>query len=148
MYLQNLFRGWYSYYMLCRPEVLNIIFLIFCLCFQPNSSVYILPFLTHEADLRLPSTVPLNFTKSISLSLSERGINSIRASGRPDLLPRIISETLPMRGRMIHGKSASGEFYQQPQDYDVRGRVSYAASNVGILANVSIDELRHQPGRF
>jgi hypothetical protein len=49
---------------------------------------------------------------------------------------------------MIHGKSASEEFYQQPQDYDVRGRVSYAASNVGILANVSIDELRHQPGRF
>lgn len=87
-----------------------------CLC--------LLPLLTHDPDLRLPSTVPLNFTKSISLSLSERGTNAIKASGKPDLLETIISETLPMRGRMIHGKSASGEFYEQSQDYDIHGRVS------------------------
>ena len=91
---------------------------------QPESDVYILPVLTRGPDLRLPSTIPLNFTKSISLSLSERGINAIKTSGSPDLLEKIKRETLPMRGRMIHGETASGEFYQQPQDYDIHGRVS------------------------
>ena len=92
-----------------------------------------LPLLTHGPDLRLPSTLPLNFTKSISLSLSERGINSIKASGSPDLLGKIKSETLPMRGRMIHGKSATGEFYQQPQDYDIHGRVIYLPLNLSTV---------------
>jgi hypothetical protein len=87
--------------------------------------LYNFSFLTHLPDLRLPSTVPLNFTKSISLSLSERGINAINGVGRPGLLEKTLAETLPMRGRMIHGKSATGDFYQQAQDYDIYGRVSY-----------------------
>lgn len=74
-------------------------------------------------DLRDPSTTPLNFTKSINLALSERGINAMRESGRPALLERVLDETIPMRGRMIHGIDKSGELYEQAQDYDVYGRV-------------------------
>lgn len=74
-------------------------------------------------DLRDPSTTPLNFTKSINLALSERGINAMRQSERPKLLERVFGETIPMRGRMIHGKNASSELYEAPQDYDIHGRV-------------------------
>lgn len=73
-------------------------------------------------DLRDPSTVPLNFTKSINLALSERGIHGLRDAGRPDLLDAVLKETLPMHGRMIHG-SRSGELYEESQQYDAKGRV-------------------------
>jgi hypothetical protein len=74
-------------------------------------------------DLRDPSTTPLNFTKSINLALSERGINAMRQSGRTELLESVMKEAIPMRGRMIHGESTTGELYEQSQDYDVHGRV-------------------------
>lgn len=74
-------------------------------------------------DLRDPSTTPLNFTKSINLALSERGINAMRASGQPGLLDGVMAETIPMRGRMIHGKKVTGELYEEAQDYDIHGRV-------------------------
>jgi kynurenine 3-monooxygenase len=80
--------------------------------------------LTLLTDLRDPSTTPLNFTRSINLALSERGINAMRESGRPKLLEKVFTETIPMRGRMIHGKSSTGELYEQAQDYDIHGRVS------------------------
>ena len=67
----------------------------------------------------------MNFTRSINLALSERGINSLRASGRDGLLERIMADTIPMRGRMIHGKKASGSLYEEAQDYDIHGRVSH-----------------------
>lgn len=76
------------------------------------------------ADLRDPSTVPLNFTKSINLALSERGINAMKQAERPKLLESVMAETIPMRGRMIHGKKANGELYEEPQDYDINGQVS------------------------
>lgn len=118
-----------------------------CLSCRFGRDVYILSFLTHQPDLRLPSTVPLNFTKSINLALSERGINAIRNAGRPDLLERVLSDTIPARGRMIHGKSASGELYQHAQDYDIHGRVRYPLLIVFILSNVTADELCHKPRR-
>jgi hypothetical protein len=31
--------------------------------------------------------------------------------------------TIPMRGRMIHGKDQSGRLYEHAQDYDAKGRV-------------------------
>jgi hypothetical protein len=34
-----------------------------------------------------------------------------------------MEETLPMRGRMIHGKDRAGELYEKSQDYDIHGRV-------------------------
>lgn len=77
------------------------------------------------ADLRDPSTTPLNFTKSINLALSERGIRAMRESGRPGLLEKVLSETIPMKGRMIHGKSTTGDLYEQSQEYDIHGRVGF-----------------------
>ncbi|KAF4635400.1 hypothetical protein G7Y89_g2708 [Cudoniella acicularis] len=97
-----------------------------------------------RSDLRDPSTIPLNFTKSINLALSERGINAMRQSGKPTLLEKVFSETIPMRGRMIHGKSASGELYEQPQVYDVHGRAIYAVDRGG-LNKTLLDELDAMP---
>lgn len=75
-------------------------------------------------DLRDPSTTPLNFTRSINLALSERGINAMHHAGQTSLMKHVMAATIPMRGRMIHGKRPTGELYEQPQDYDVHGRVS------------------------
>lgn len=75
-------------------------------------------------DLRDPSTTPLNFTKSINLALSERGIHAMQAANRRDLIESVMAETIPMRGRMIHGMRVSGELYEEGQDYDIHGRVS------------------------
>lgn len=78
-----------------------------------------------NTDLRDPSTTPLNFTKSINLALSERGINAMRHAGQPKLLDHVMAATIPMRGRMIHGRRANGQLYEEPQDYDAHGRVSH-----------------------
>jgi kynurenine 3-monooxygenase len=74
-------------------------------------------------DLRDPSTTPLNFTKSINLALSERGINAMRHADHDTLIQHVVSATIPMRGRMIHGKRPNGALYEAAQDYDVHGRV-------------------------
>ncbi|KAF2224560.1 hypothetical protein BDZ85DRAFT_104004 [Elsinoe ampelina] len=96
-----------------------------------------------RGDLRDPSTVPLNFTKSINLALSERGINAMRHSGRPGLLDSILAETLPMHGRMIHGES-SGSFTDESQLYDIHGRYIRAADR-GMLNKRLLDELESLP---
>ncbi|KAL5353098.1 kynurenine 3-monooxygenase, mitochondrial precursor [Pseudogymnoascus australis] len=95
-------------------------------------------------DLRDPSTTPLNFTRSINLALSERGINALRASGRHALLERIMAATIPMRGRMIHGKKASGSLYEDSQDYDIHGRTIFAVDRGGLNAQL-LDELESMP---
>ncbi|RDA89613.1 hypothetical protein CP533_1479 [Ophiocordyceps camponoti-saundersi (nom. inval.)] len=77
-------------------------------------------------------TIPLNFTKSINLAVSERGINAMRLAGHPTLLETVMDGTIPMRGRMIHGKSPLGETYEHSQDYDVKGRVIYAIDRSGL----------------
>jgi kynurenine 3-monooxygenase len=48
----------------------------------------------------------------------------MRYAKRPNLIESVMAETIPMRGRMIHGKRASNELYEEPQDYDIHGRVS------------------------
>jgi kynurenine 3-monooxygenase len=75
-------------------------------------------------DLRHPSTTPLNFTKSINLALSERGIHAMTDAKRPGLIESVMAETIPMRGRMIHGRRVSNDLYEEAQDYDIHGRVS------------------------
>ncbi|KFY05686.1 hypothetical protein V492_08358, partial [Pseudogymnoascus sp. VKM F-4246] len=95
-------------------------------------------------DLRDPSTTPLNFTRSINLALSERGINSLRASGRHGLLERIMADTIPMRGRMIHGKKTSGRLFDEAQDYDVHGRTIFAVDRGGLNKHL-LDELESMP---
>lgn len=66
--------------------------------------------------------MPLNFTKSINLALSERGLNSLNHSHRPGLIDNVLRETIPMYGRMIHGRDR-GELWEAAQAYDVHGRV-------------------------
>lgn len=75
-----------------------------------------------SVDLRDPTTVPLNFTKSINLALSERGINSIQEAHRSGLIDNVLRETIPMYGRMIHGRD-NGALWEAAQAYDVHGRV-------------------------
>lgn len=47
----------------------------------------------------------------------------MRHAGPTNLLDDVLKETIPMHGRMIHGKSRTGELYQESQAYDVHGRV-------------------------
>ncbi|ERF75960.1 Kynurenine 3-monooxygenase [Endocarpon pusillum Z07020] len=95
-------------------------------------------------DLRDTSTTPLNFTKSINLALSERGINALRHSQHPQLVNSIIVETIPMYGRMIHGLSTTGTPTQSPQAYDVHGRHISAVDRGGLNKRL-LDELEKMP---
>ncbi|KAI9656271.1 MAG: Kynurenine 3-monooxygenase [Bathelium mastoideum] len=94
-------------------------------------------------DLRHPSTVPLNFTKSINLALSERGINSMRQANCPGLVDAVLAETIPMHGRMIHGEER-GQLFEQSQAYDVRGRYIRAVDRAGLNKRL-LDELEKLP---
>ncbi|KAI0410135.1 FAD/NAD(P)-binding domain-containing protein [Xylaria palmicola] len=85
-----------------------------------------------RSDLRDPSTTPLNFTKSINLALSERGINAMRHAGHDNLIEHVFSATIPMRGRMIHGKRPDGALYEAAQDYDIHGQTIYAVDRAGL----------------
>jgi len=82
--------------------------------------------LANGLDLRDPATVPLNFTKSINLALSERGITSMKQSNRPALVGKVLNTAIPMHGRMIHGRD-HGKLWEAAQAYDVHGRVSHCA---------------------
>lgn len=95
-------------------------------------------------DLRDPSTTPLNFTKSINLALSERGINALKGAECSPLLDGVLAETIPMRGRMIHGTRVTGELYEEPQDYDVHGRTIFAVDRAGLNKQM-LDELEAMP---
>ncbi|KAI9841191.1 MAG: kynurenine 3-monooxygenase, mitochondrial precursor [Thelocarpon superellum] len=97
-----------------------------------------------RGDLRNPSTTPLNFTKSINLALSERGINSLRQAQCPDLLDNVLAETIPMHGRMIHGRDAKGKPYEQSQKYDAHGRCIRAVDRAGLNKRL-LDELEKMP---
>ncbi|KAI9376690.1 kynurenine 3-monooxygenase [Aspergillus egyptiacus] len=96
-----------------------------------------------RGDLRVPATVPLNFTKSINLSLSHRGITAIQGSNRENVIRRILREVVPIYGRMIHGKD-NGQLWEAPQAYDVHGRNNHSADR-GMLNNVFLDELDQTP---
>ncbi|KAH9897579.1 FAD/NAD(P)-binding domain-containing protein [Xylariomycetidae sp. FL2044] len=85
-----------------------------------------------RGDLRDPSTTPLNFTKSINLALSERGINAMRHAEEDKLLDHVLTATIPMVGRMIHGKHPDGEFYEESQAYDIHGRTIFAIDRAGL----------------
>lgn len=84
-----------------------------------------------RADLRDPSTTPLNFTKSINLALSERGINSMRKSKCEGLVDEVLKGTIPMHARMIHGRKG-GDFYQESQEYDTNGRYIRAVDRASL----------------
>ncbi|KXT08036.1 hypothetical protein AC579_2747 [Pseudocercospora musae] len=93
-----------------------------------------------RADLRDASTTPLNFTKSINLALSERGINALRQSNSDRLLAAILNQTIPMYGRMIHSQDRRGALTEAAQLYDVHGRYINAVDR-GDLNGRLLDEL-------
>ncbi|KAK3317694.1 hypothetical protein B0T19DRAFT_435432 [Cercophora scortea] len=97
-----------------------------------------------RGDLRDPSTTPLNFTRSINLALSERGINAMRHAGQPKLIEHVMAATIPMRGRMIHGIRPNGDLYEAPQDYDVHGRTIFAIDRGGLNKRL-LDILEEMP---
>lgn len=39
------------------------------------------------------------------------------------LIDSVLAETIPMHGRMIHGRRKGGDLYQESQEYDVHHRV-------------------------
>lgn len=47
----------------------------------------------------------------------------MRDAGADDLLDEVLNETIPMHGRMIHGKGSNGRLFQESQVYDIHGRV-------------------------
>ncbi|KAL8802035.1 MAG: hypothetical protein Q9223_006756 [Gallowayella weberi] len=97
-----------------------------------------------RADLRNPSTTPLNFTKSINLALSERGINSMRHAKCEGLLDAVIHESIPMHGRMIHGQGQDGKFFEEPQRYDAQGRYIRAVDRAALNKRL-LDHLERMP---
>lgn len=58
----------------------------------------------------------------------------MKLANRSGLIESVMAETIPMRGRMIHGQRASGELFEEGQDYDIHGRVS---RNLNYLYKVS-----------
>ena len=50
-------------------------------------------------------------------------MNALRQAGQPQLLQRVLDTSVPMRGRMIHGRKKSGDFFEMSQDFDALGRV-------------------------
>ncbi|KAK0516305.1 hypothetical protein JMJ35_000908 [Cladonia borealis] len=95
-------------------------------------------------DLRNASTTPLNFTKSINLALSERGINSMRESKCEGLLEDVLAETIPMHARMIHGRRKNGEIYEESQAYDANGRCIQAVDRASLNKRL-LDALEKMP---
>ncbi|KAL9027817.1 MAG: hypothetical protein Q9196_003714 [Gyalolechia fulgens] len=95
-------------------------------------------------DLRDPSTTPLNFTKSINLALSERGINSMKLANCEGLLDAVLAETIPMHGRMIHSRGKGGNLCEEPQPYDAQGRYIRAVDRAGLNKRL-LDQLENMP---
>ena len=48
----------------------------------------------------------------------------MRHADQPNLVENVLAATIPMRGRMIHRRTAAGALCEEPQDYDpVHGNV-------------------------
>ncbi|WEW59676.1 kynurenine 3-monooxygenase, mitochondrial precursor [Emydomyces testavorans] len=97
-----------------------------------------------RGDLRDPSTIPLNFTKSINLAISERGIHSMKSTNRPEFVQQILQKAIPMHGRMIHGRASNGTLWEDAQAYDIHGRHINAIDR-GTLNTILLNELEKTP---
>ena len=65
-------------------------------------------------------------------------------SGREDVVHKIMSQAIPMHGRMIHGRDLTGNLWQAAQAYDVHGQVgAYPINKIRHRA----DKLGHQLDR-
>ncbi|MFG1842673.1 FAD-dependent oxidoreductase [Micromonospora sp. NPDC049175] len=77
--------------------------------------------------------------RSINLALSERGLDALRRIG---LAEQVLTDALPMRGRMIH--PVEGE--QQFQSYSAAGDRAINSISRGALNNALLDEAAALPG--
>ena len=68
----------------------------------------------------------------------------MRHSGSDKLLDQVLSETIPMYGRMIHGVSSSGSLTEEAQAYDVHGKHINAVDRAN-LNKLLLDELDELP---
>ena len=64
----------------------------------------------------------------------------MRHAGSPGLLESVLSETIPMYGRMIHGENSKGALTEEAQLYDVHGRYQRAVDR-GALNKTLLDQL-------
>ncbi|PWY91230.1 kynurenine 3-monooxygenase [Aspergillus heteromorphus CBS 117.55] len=67
----------------------------------------------------------------------------MRESNREVLIERVLTEAIPMHGRMIHGRD-NGKLWEAAQVYDVHGRAINAVDR-GTLNNALLDELERTP---
>ena len=77
-------------------------------------------------------------------------MNAMRHARQPGLLDYVMEATIPMRGRMIHGKDPTGRIYEHAQDYDAKGRVRAIPPGLDrspVAKERSADYIRHRPGR-
>lgn len=64
----------------------------------------------------------------------------MRHADSPALLESVLSETIPMYGRMIHGEDSKGALTEEAQLYDVHGRYQRAVDR-GALNKTLLDQL-------
>ena len=83
-------------------------------------------------DLRKESTTPLNFTRSINLAVSERGLNALRHAEHEGLEDAVLQNSIPMHGRMIHDIDKKENLTENAQLYDVHGRSIQAADRTDL----------------
>jgi kynurenine 3-monooxygenase len=55
----------------------------------------------------------------------------MKQSGEPQLVDHVMSATIPMRGRMIHGQSPNGTLYEHSQNYGVDDQVRNLRNQLG-----------------
>lgn len=60
------------------------------------------------------------------------------------LLEEVLTETIPMHARMIHGRMKSGELYQESQEYDANGRYIQAVDRASLNKRL-LDALERLP---
>ena len=49
----------------------------------------------------------------------------MRESGCAELVKNVLDDSIPMYGRMVHGRDSNGELFEQSQQYDIYKRVRY-----------------------
>ena len=67
----------------------------------------------------------------------------MRNASTPELVAGVLTETIPMKGRMIHGRSKTGGNFQESQAYDVHGRAIRAVDRGGLNKRIldTLDQL-------
>src|SRR4051794_7990030 len=68
----------------------------------------------------------------------------MRHADSPKLLDAVLSETIPMYGRMIHGQDSSESLTEESQQYDVHGRFIRAVDRANLNKHL-LDELEGLP---